>query len=143
MKIVIVTHYFATHIGGIEIVAYNQAKSLVQQGNQVTLITSKVVDEPESQIIDGIRVVRVKASNIFENKFNIPYPIFSLKLVSVLLKELKRADICHIHDVFYMSSVLTAILAKITSTNFVLTQHVGLVHSNKFVNSIQKIVYEI
>ena len=53
MKILIVTHYFKPHIGGIEIVAYNQAKELVKKGHEVTIVTSrlnreKAVEQKES-----------------------------------------------------------------------------------------------
>ena len=83
MKILIATHYFLPHKGGIEFVAYNQAKELVKKGHQVTIVSSKIGNEPEEEIMDGIKVRRVKAWNYFEDKQGVPYPIYSPKIFSV------------------------------------------------------------
>ena len=84
MKILIITHYFEPHIGGIEIVAYNQAKELVKKGHEVTIVTSKLDREKAVEQKEGIRIVRVPAWNLFENKFDVPYPIFSPRLISTI-----------------------------------------------------------
>src|SRR5260221_12620701 len=101
MKILIVTHYFKPHIGGIEIVAYNQAKELGRKSHKVTIVTSQIGDEPIKEITNGVVIKRVRAWNFLENRFRIPYPIPSPILISIFLKEIKKADIIHIHDVFY------------------------------------------
>jgi glycosyltransferase involved in cell wall biosynthesis len=141
MKILIVSHYLIPHIGGIEIVAYNQAKSLIKQGHEVTIITSKIHNEAETQVMDGIQIRRVKILNIFEDKFNIPYPIFSFRLIPLLFQEIKNADLCHVHDIFYLSSISAALVSKIMRKPIILTQHVGIVYTNKFIIFVQKVVY--
>lgn len=128
-------------MGGIEIVAYNQAKELVKKGHQVTIVSSRIGNEPREETIDGIRVVRVKAWNFFERKYGIPYPIYSPKLILVLNKEVINADIVHVHETFYLSPFVAAILSRSNRKELVLTQHVGLIKvKRKFVNLIQKIV---
>src|SRR6266699_1149622 len=102
MKILIVTHDFEPHIGGIEIVASNQAKELVKQGHEVTIVTSKLKREKAVEQVEGNRIVRVPAWNLLEEKFNVPYPIFSLRLVSTMIREIKRADIIHAHGILYL-----------------------------------------
>lgn len=128
MKVLILTQYFQPHIGGIEIVAYNQAKELVLRGNQVTLITSKVNEEAEEEIIDGIKVIRVKALNFTEKYFGFPYPVFYPKLLLILKEEIKKSDIIHTHGIVWMQSFFSAIISKIYRKPIVLTQH------NTFVN---------
>ena len=54
MKILIVTHYFKPHVGGIEIVAYNQAKGLVEEGHEVTIVTSKFCQEFQFTLYEPI-----------------------------------------------------------------------------------------
>ena len=138
MKILIATHYFLPHVGGIEIVAYNQAKELVKRGHQVTIISSKVGDEPEQEIIDGIKVVRVSAWNWFERKYGIPYPIFSTKLFKVMNEEAINADIIHVHDLFYLSAFAGAIASKKNAKPLILMQHVELVKTKRpIVNFVQ------
>jgi glycosyltransferase involved in cell wall biosynthesis len=141
MKILIVTHYFLPHKGGIEFVAYNQAKELVKMGNQVTIVSSKVGDEPEQEVMDGIKIRRVKVFNWFERKWGVPYPVFSSKIFSVLNEEAKDADVVHVHDLFYLSSFAAALIAKIKKKPVILTQHVKTVKHKKFiVNFFQEFV---
>lgn len=142
MKILIVTHYFLPHVGGIEIVAYNQAKELVKRGHKVTIVSSKIGDEPEEEIMDGIKIIRLKAWNWFENKYGIPYPIFSWKIVKVMNQEAKKADIVHVHDLFYLSPFAGAIASQINKKPLVLMQHVELVKTKRpIVNLVQRLVY--
>src|SRR5579864_997763 len=104
MKILIVTHYFEPHIGGIEIVAYNQAKELVKRGHEVTIVTSKLHREKAVEQTEGIRIVRVPAWNLFEKNFDVPYPIFSPLLISTIRREMKKSDIIHAHGILYLGS---------------------------------------
>lgn len=123
MKILIVTHYFYPHIGGIEIVAYNQAKELVKKGHQVTIVTSKINNEKNNEKIEGIKIIRVKAWNWLEIYLGVPYPILSLNFFTILKKEVKANEIVHVHGHVYMSSVISAFLAKKFSKPFFVTQH--------------------
>lgn len=123
MKILIVTHYFLPHMGGIEIVAYNQAKELVKLGHNVTIVSSKIGDEPEEEIIDGIKVRRIKVFNWFEKKWGVPYPVFSSNLKKILKEEIKDAEIINIHGQVYSSSSVTMKLCKKLNKKFILTQH--------------------
>ena len=142
MKILIVTHYFLPHKGGIEFVAYNQAKELVKQGHEVTVVSSKVGDEPEEEILDGIKVKRVKAWNWFEKNIGVPYPVFSPKIFSLLNKEAKDADIIHVHDLFYLSAFAGAVASHLNKKPLILMEHVELVKTNRWiVNFIQEVVY--
>jgi len=123
MKVLILTHYFQPHIGGIEIVAYNQAKEIIKRGHQVTIITSKVGEETEQEIIDGIKVIRVKALNFFENHFGVPYPILYPKLLLRLNEEIKESDVINTHGIVWMQSFFGAIISRIYQKPIVLNQH--------------------
>jgi glycosyltransferase involved in cell wall biosynthesis len=50
--------------GGAEVVTHELCKKLVEEGNQVTLLTSQYQDAKDTDEIDGIKIVRVG-----ENKF--------------------------------------------------------------------------
>jgi D-inositol-3-phosphate glycosyltransferase len=140
MKVLIVTHYFKPHIGGIEIVAYNQAKELVKRGHTVTIVTSRLNREKIIEQKEEIRIVRVAAWNLFEEKFDVPYPIFSPRLVSTINKEMKQCDVIHAHGVLYLGSFVSSVLARIYKKPFFLTEHVGFViYKNPVINTIEKI----
>lgn len=140
--ILMVSHYYPPHVGGIEIVAYNEAKRLARHGNRVTVVTSKTNGDPKSSFTDGVKVIRVPAFNGFEIK-GVPFPIFSPFIFSTLWVEVRRADVIHIHDVFYISSFCAAFLAFLQGKRTVITQHVDIVpHPNKLVGLIELLAYQ-
>jgi D-inositol-3-phosphate glycosyltransferase len=140
-KILIVAHYYPPHIGGIERVAWNQAKRLAAQGDEVTVVSSKVSSDEKSGMVDGVTIVRVPALNVLE-KWGIPFPLFAPTLLPILLKHTKTADIVHVHDAFYISSFVAAIAARFYRKPVVLTQHVAMIdHPNMLVRAAQRIVY--
>ena len=140
MKVLILTHWFQPHIGGIEIVAYNHAKEIVKRGHQVTIISSKIGEEVEEEIIDGIKVIRVKALNFFENHFGVPYPIFYPKLLLRLKEEIKESDVINTHGIVWMHSFLGAIISRIYRKPIVLHQHNTYInYKNPILRLIEKI----
>jgi len=141
MKILIVSSYFPPHLGGLEVVAQNQAKELAKQGEQVSVLTSAVDAKPGRERKDGYDIHRVSAWN-FSERFGAPFPIFSPKLLWTSYKLIKNSDIAHIHDVFYMSSWVAAFWAYMLRKPLILTQHVALIpHPSKLVRAVQVIVY--
>lgn len=140
-RILIVCHYYPPHVGGIEIVAYNEAHRLAALGNIVTVVTSRTRTDPSSGLYDGVRVIRIPVFNGLEKK-GIPFPIFSPVLLSQLWKATRDADIIHIHDVFYLSSCSAALIARLFRRPTVITQHVAIVpHPSKITGIIERIVY--
>jgi D-inositol-3-phosphate glycosyltransferase len=141
-RILIVSHYYPPHIGGIEFVAYNEATRLAAAGNRVTVITSKAHGDPGSGVYEGVRVVRIPAFNGLEAKA-IPFPIFSPSLLIRVWQEVRRTDVVHIHDVFYISSTVAALLARVQHRPTVITQHVALVsHPGRLTTMVEKLVYK-
>lgn len=143
MKILLITHYFYPHIGGIEIVAYNQAKELVKQGHEVTIITSKIKHEANNETVEGIKIIRIKALNWLEKKFDVPFPIFSSKLLSIINTEIKKSDVVHAHGALYMGSFFGSLVTKKFKKPFIVTEHVGLViYKNKVLSIIEHLAFK-
>lgn len=142
MKILIITHYFGPHIGGIEVAAYNQAKELVKAGHTVTIVTSKLAREQAVEHKEGIRIVRVRAWNVFEHTIAVPYPIFSPRLVTTMQKEIKSNDIIHAHGALYPGSLLGALFAWVYKKPFFVTEHVGFVtYKHAVINTLEKLAF--
>lgn len=140
-RILIVCHYYPPHVGGIEIVAYNEAHRQAALGNNVTVVTSRTHIDPPSGTYDGVHVLRVPAFNGLERK-GIPFPIFSPRLLVQIWRSTRKADIVHIHDVFYISSWSAALIAWIQRKPTVITQHVAIVpHPSKLTGLIERMVY--
>lgn len=140
LRVLLVSHYYPPHLGGIENVVHSEARHLTAAGVQVTVLTSGersgVADE------DGIRVVRVRAWNGPERKAGVPFPIPGPQLLRRAMRWTRWADVVHIHDAFYLTSWAALTAAKLTRTPTVATQHVALVHHDSAaVGLVQKAVY--
>lgn len=140
LKVLLVSHYYPPHLGGIENVVHSEARHLTAAGVEVTVLTSgdrnSVTDE------DGVRVVRVRAWNGLERKAAVPFPIAGSKLLRRAVRWARWADVVHIHDAFYMTSWAALTATKLTRTPMVATQHVTLVqHKSAAVGLVQKAVY--
>ena len=143
MKYLLVMHYAPPHIGGMETVLARQAHSLRELGHEVTIYTCRNDSKlPLNENTKDYRIVRARSLNFIEKKFNITYPIISPTQILSVFRLVKSSDVVHIHDVFYMSSHLAGIAARLINKPYYLTQHVAMVdHRNKFVMLGQKIVY--
>ncbi|MFJ4030460.1 glycosyltransferase family 4 protein [Streptomyces griseoluteus] len=140
LKVLLVSHYYPPHVGGIENVVHCEAMALTAQGAEVTVLTS--ADRSSTTVEDGVRVVRVAAWNGAERRAGVPFPLFSPALLTAGLRLARRADVIHTHDCLYLSSWAAGLAARLTRTPYVLTQHVALVdHPSGLVRSVQRAVY--
>lgn len=139
----LVAHHYPPHVGGLELVVERQAQSMAASGYQVVVLTSRVESTAgQPQRPPGIEVIRIGCSHLFERLFFIPFPLFSPRILTEAWKQVKRADIVHVHDVFYMSSWIAAALARMMRKPLLLTQHVAMVeHSSRLVMWLQRLVY--
>lgn len=144
MKILILTHYFNPHLGGIEEVALQQAKLLAKKNHEVKIVSSNIGNDSskltKEEKIQGIDIYRVSASDFLYKNFDIPQPIFNpLELNSVLNKLVIQSDIIHIHDRYYMTSIFGSMIGKKYGKPTVLTIHVGEV---KYSKRIYKLLFK-
>jgi glycosyltransferase involved in cell wall biosynthesis len=127
-------------VGGIEMVARQEAVRLAARGVEVTVLTSG--DRSAVTQEDGVRVVRVAAWNGTERRAGVPFPVLSPRLLPTALRWARWADVVHLHDCLYLTSWASGLAAALTRTPHVLTQHVGLVaHPSALVQLVQRAVY--
>ena len=125
-KLLLVTHYYPEHRSGIEIVAGQMAKYLVQNYNvEIEWIASNIDSSPEN--IKGLICTPVKALNLTEKFFDIPYPIWWIDAAFKIWKAVQRADIVHLHDYLYVGNILSFFFARFFKKPVLITQHIGLI----------------
>lgn len=146
-RILLVCHYYAPHVGGIEIVVQAEAERLAALGHEVTVLTSCVrtgAERPGVSHEGGVRVVRVAAWNGLEDRVGVPFPVFSPRLLATALRLARQADIVHVHDCFYLSSWSAGLAAALARRPLVLSQHVAMVdHPSAAVRTVQRLVYGV
>jgi len=142
MKIAIFVSHLPPHVGGIEVVADGQIRALASAGHDVRVITSASGSKPGRSKLNGYELHRVRAWDYLEEKMGVVFPIYSPALIWQAYKAVKKVDIVHAHDAFYLTSLFAAVWARVLRKPLIITQHVSFVpHPSKIVNLAQRIVY--
>ena len=132
------SHYLPPHVGGIEMVADAQAVHLANGGHSV--ISLAYCPGASSTIAE--RTIRhVAAWNGLE-RFGVPFPLYSPALFWHTLRAVRGADVVHVHDCQYLTSLAGALAARRFKKPLLVTQHVGLVqHSSPIVMAVQRLMH--
>lgn len=140
-RVLLVSHYYPPHVGGIENVVHQEATRLVAAGAEVTVLTSGA--HSATTVEEGVTIVRVGSWNGFE-PHGIPFPVPWPTLYSRARHWARWADVVHVHDSFYMTSWAAWFGAATTGTPLVATQHVAMSeHPVRAVELIQRLVYAV
>jgi glycosyltransferase involved in cell wall biosynthesis len=145
-RVLVVTHNYPPHVGGLEVVAQTEARGLVRSGWQVKVITSACgFDQPRGGTVyeQGTEVIRKAAWNGLE-RFGVPFPIFAPSTVMTMWRSVKWATLVHIHDTLYISSWMAAVACWLLGRPYVVTKHVVFVpHPSKVVRGVQLAVHRL
>lgn len=133
MKILLVTHYFEGHSGGIEMVAGIMARGMVEAGDAEVTWASSDTDRPPEDI-PRLTTLAMSTNNWVEGALHLPYPLWSAVSVKRLFKAVKAADIVHVHDYIYLGSILAYVFAKLCKKPVVITQHIGFIDYNNVIS---------
>jgi glycosyltransferase involved in cell wall biosynthesis len=138
MKMLMATHYFASHRGGIEIVAGKLFGEFGDLGQDVVWAASN--SSPPPACDKKRRAVEIDASNFAESKIGIPFPIPTLTGLSKIRKETRYADVVLIHDCLYINNICAFIFARRNKVPIVTIQHIGSVqYSNVLLRGLMKL----
>lgn len=132
MKIAQITPYFFPHTGGVERYVYNLSRNLISEGHVIEVITSNVPEGRTVDSVDGIPVRRLKC--IGEPLRNPLVPSIFL-----LLNELKKFDIIHVHNLYSSLALSIPLLKKFCKVPLVLTHHGQLIYGEPMKDTCVKI----
>ena len=120
--ILMVSHYFEEHRGGIEIVAGRLARELARIGYRVTwAATGEGAANPAWQAIP------LRAWNGTERAFGVPLPIPAPADAEKLAEACAKADAIIVHDALYPTSVVARLAGKRAHKPVMIVQHIGAV----------------
>ena len=112
MNVLFILEYFYPYHGGAEKLFQELTKELSQKGIKVTVLTASYDNNPLTETIGSVKVIRVRARNRFHFSFNAIAKAVSLA---------KEADI--IHTSTYNAAFPAWIASKIRAKKIVLTVH--------------------
>ena len=122
-KVLVVTHYYSEHGGGIELVAQHLMQELTSNGDFIFTWAASNCDPAST--ISNVKPLPMKSCNVFEKCFKIPWPIWSLKSLWTLNKEIKKTDILWLHDTLYFGNIFAFYIARLRGKPIAITQHIG------------------
>ena len=113
MKILFIVEHYFPYIGGAEILWKNLAESLVKNGNEVTVVTTRFnKDLKNKEVINGVEVVRLNVSNRYA---------FTFLSIRKCIRYARKADL--IHTSSYNAAIPAWVASRWTSTKSVITFH--------------------
>jgi glycosyltransferase involved in cell wall biosynthesis len=138
MRILVVSAFFETHRGGIEIVAGALARQFRRARHAVTWMAAGCDPVPS----DGLsgRCVPLPVYNGTERLLGFPLPIPGLNALSVIHHEVAAADAILIHDALYPANIAAFLFARWLDKPVVLTQHIGAV---PYANPVLRILMRV
>ncbi len=141
VRVLHVAHHALPHMGGLEAVVDAETSSLSARGWRVRVLTSATGHRAGTASRHGVEMVRIRAWNGLEDRFGVPFPVFSPRLVPALFHEVRRADVVHVHDALYLTSWVAAFWCWVLRRPYVVHRHVGFVqHSAPVVRLVQRLV---
>jgi glycosyltransferase involved in cell wall biosynthesis len=138
VRVLLVSANYLPHVGGIERFTQVLARGLARRAHEVTVLCCRYGGAPLRE--EGeFTVERVPASFALERRAGVPYPLpVPLALHRALRRALDRADVVHVQDALYATSVLALALSRRRRLPSVLTQHVAFVpQSNRVLNAVE------
>lgn len=110
------------HLGGVERYTYNLSKKLIEQGNQVVIVTSNVNGIKSYEEMDGIPVFRLPCINLLDGRYPILKPVKKFwKVHKILYKQ--QFDMVIVNTRFYPHSLYGMIFAKIKKAKCITIEH--------------------
>jgi glycosyltransferase involved in cell wall biosynthesis len=142
MNLLMVSHYFEEHRGGIEIVASSLARELANRGIDVTWMATDA--SPVSTTTENVTRITLHASNLLERTIGIPYPLAYPSAWRRIFRETNRANAVLIHDGLYLTSVVAALSASWAGKPYVVVQHIGMVpYNNLLLRSLMSVANKV
>lgn len=133
-----VTHFFPSHGGGIELVAKNLCEAYVREGKAVVWISSD--GDPPPPNTPCMTAIATASFNGLEKATGLPFPVWTPKSVGILWDAIGDSDVVHIHELVYLPSILALLVARLKGKPTVITQHTGAIRLH---SRILTVVYRL
>ena len=135
-RVLLILTYYRPHVSGLTIYVERLARSLVDRGHDVTVLTSRYDRSlPSEEIVDGVRVVRVPVLARVSKGVVMP-------ILPWLIREVRRHDVVSVH-LPQLDGGLAALVARAWRRPTVLTYHCDLQLPAGVVNRVADAVVHV
>jgi len=124
LRVVLVTHYYPGHRGGVERIAGELAQRLAAARiAEIDWHASDCDAPPPPQ--PGVRAIPARSWNAIERRLGVPYPLWSRSSLARLARACGEAEVVHLHDCLYAPNLVAFNAARRARRPVLLTQHIG------------------
>ena len=123
LRLVVVTHYFPSHGGGVELVAQQLCDGFNHEGIRVEWISSDTDRPPPDRA--QTTYTTVASCNLIERLTDLPFPLWPPKSLGKLLRAISTSHVVHIHELAYVPNIFGLLFARLKGKKIVVTQHTG------------------
>jgi 1,2-diacylglycerol 3-alpha-glucosyltransferase len=134
MRIALVNNFFLPRTSGSAHITGDLARELAARGHSVLVVTAEHADEPDEELRDGYRVVRLPSWSLPKLKLAMNYDVtFTMsprnyRRLARLLDDF-APEVVHQHGQFFDLTWMSTIWARRRGVPTVLTVHTPLVHT--------------
>ncbi len=138
-RVLLVSHFYPSHRGGVEIVAGQLAERLA---NDFSVRWAAGRDTESYDPPPDIELVPLRVWNGIERRTGIPVPLPSPGAVIRLIREVRYAEVVWIHDLLYPANLIAAIAARLFRRPLIVTIHVGPIpYQNSLLRRMMRLSY--
>jgi glycosyltransferase involved in cell wall biosynthesis len=132
MKILVVSHYYAAHGGGIESVIRQLLLAFREVAPQHRFTWAATACDVPAEL-PGVTNLPMAGNNQIEKKHGVPLPLWSWSAWRQLAAAVKTHDAIWLHDTLYLGNIVAYWLARRAGKPVLITQHIGAVpYQNKW-----------
>lgn len=137
MKILMASHYFASHTGGVEAVAEALFRGLTAREQEVVWLAGDATPPPNP--IGRSRAVSLRIFNFVEERIGLPFPIPTPGALRKISREVSNADVLILHDCLYLSNIFAFLLAQFRRVPTIIIQHTRFTpYSSSVLNAVMR-----
>lgn len=122
MRLLTVSHFFASHGGGIELVAGHLNRELAAQGHETQWAAAQEGPLPD---LGATQPVGLACVDWLERASGLPMPIPLPQAIRRLWRAVAASDAVIVHDALYASSILALIAGRWHGKPVLLIQHIA------------------
>jgi glycosyltransferase involved in cell wall biosynthesis len=123
-RLLLVTHFYPSHRGGVEIVAGELAARLA---DDFRIRWAAGRDSETYTPPNSVELVPLGVWNGIERRTGVPVPLPGPSAVASLLREVRQSDLVWVHDLLYPANLVAAVAARLFGRPLVVTVHVGAI----------------
>ena len=125
IRVLVATHYFATNGYGIEILAARINELLRARGFRIRWIAATARNRVTQSFPSGENEIGIPSWDFIRAATDLAWPLFAPWWLPRIVREVRLADVVHIHEGFYPLNQAVLWIARLFGRPVVITQHIA------------------